>query len=179
MDLRPARPTRRPKRTFLVYVENQTQRAYLEWLKAELDHPLLTVRHVDLHARPEDWLRSANRARSAERRKGTYFDEVWCLIDVPDADRLAQLLEVAGKLRVRLAASAPDFNHWLELHFEPDSGGDLNAKTFRGESSSAVFASAMPGRLDGAVERSRLSAEACTVHWLVEALQDSIARFGN
>lgn len=178
MDLSPARPTRKPKRTFLVFMQNQTQRAYLEWLKGELDHPLLTVRVVDPNATPEDWIRSARRARTAERRKGTYFDEVWCLIDVPDASRLKEFLGLAANLKIRLAASVPDFSHWLELHFEPSSDSRQNVDILVAESSAAAFASVMPALLDGAVQRSKASEEGCTVHELVESLQDSIARFG-
>lgn len=57
--------------------------------------------------------RDARRARDVNLR----FDEVWCVFDVDQHQRLDEARDLAEKKKIQLAVSNPCFELWLLLHF--------------------------------------------------------------
>jgi hypothetical protein len=57
--------------------------------------------------------REARRARDRNLR----YDEVWCVFDVDQHQRLDDARTEAGRSRIHLAVSEPCFELWLLLHF--------------------------------------------------------------
>jgi hypothetical protein len=83
--------------------------------------------------------RSAEGQGRREKDLNAIYDQVWCLIDVDEHERLKQALEVAGKEGVHVALSNPCFELWPVLHLaqyaKPSTVADL----------AKVLATHMPG----------------------------------
>ena len=75
--------------------------------------PLKVVRWAIAERRTSE--REAKRAKDANLR----YDEVWCVVDVDDHERLPQALTTARDNDVELVVSNPCFEIWLLYHFQP------------------------------------------------------------
>lgn len=56
------------------------------------------------------------RARK-ERDDNQRYDQVWCVFDVDEHQRLRPAVELATNAKIRIALSNPCFELWLVLHF--------------------------------------------------------------
>ena len=173
-DLKPPRPSRQTKRSFLVLCENEDQSAYLEWLKTEFGHPLLTIRKLPFGTSPQDAVAHAVRLRRSEKIKGTHFDETWCMLSLKDQQTLEVSLELARSSGVHLAVTVGDFSNWLRLHWSTD---EPTPPILVGETSPAGFAAALHDRIEVAMRRAGANREITTVDLLVKALVESSKAF--
>ena len=173
-DLKPPRPSRQTKRSFLVLCENEDQSAYLEWLKSEFGHPLLTIRKLPPEISPQDAVAHALRLRRSEKVKGTHFDETWCMLSVQNSEHLESSLELEKGSGMRLALTVGGFLNWLRLHWSED---ESMPTVLIEESSPAGFAAALQDRVEIAMRRAAAARGTTTVDLLVLALMESSFAF--
>ncbi len=166
-DLTPPRPVRETKRSFLVLCEDDDQAAYLEWLKSEFGHPLLTIRKLPLGSTTQASVAFAARLRRSEKIKGTHFDETWCMLSLPHQREINPSLELAQRSGVQLALFVGDFSTWIRLHWSID---EAVPQTFVEETSPAGFAAALQDRVEIALHRAEQSRDITTADRLVHAL---------
>lgn len=120
--------TREPKRRILIVCEGEkTEVQYIEGLARHLGaSPRVDIDPVGLGGEPLHVVRWAiderkSTDRAAERAKdiNLRYDEVWCLVDVDEHERLHQALDTARSHGVGLVVSNPCFEIWLLYHFQP------------------------------------------------------------
>jgi hypothetical protein len=150
--------------------ENDDQAAYLEWLKSEFDHPLLTIRKFSDLPSPSEAFTQAVNLRRSEKTKGTHFDEVWCVLTLPTVDDVVEALSMPRPTGVHLAVTAGDFAIWLRLHWEETEQLPL---VLIEETSPSGFAAALAGRVGIALRRASQRSGVTTVDELVRALDAS------
>jgi hypothetical protein len=69
----------------------------------------------------EDARSRAKEARAIARSYGdigSAYDEVWCVFDVDDHERLAQAIDQAKANRIHVAISNPCFELWALMHYQ-------------------------------------------------------------
>jgi hypothetical protein len=163
------------KRGYLVLCEDRVQRAYLEWLKVEFDHPLLSIRLLPIGLDIAEALAYARKMWSTEKKRGTHFDEAWCLWTPADHVAFADALRLADAGRVKLAATIGQFAAWLEMHWRPD---ESLPTPLIAESSAEGFGAALAGRLNIASRRAEEEElQTTTMHHLVLELSRSADEF--
>jgi hypothetical protein len=175
-DLTPPRPELQMKRSFLVFAEEPAQHTYLEWLRQAYDHSLLSGADYPQGLDFEKALARIANARNAERRKGTHFDEVWCMASFPSPAALSEAIDAAEHKKVRLAGTVGSFSTWFRLHWEVE---DPVPSPLIGELSVEGFETILTPRIQTAVRRSAELPAASTVHLLLAALQSSADGFVN
>lgn len=185
MELSPPHRTREVKTSFLVFVTSKAEYEYLEWLSKALNHPLLAIRRLDAVVSDEEAIRMASGVRRKELKKGTPYDETWCLRDARDVDHLDELMALGEKYKVSVASTVPAFEAWLLSHFQDvdlASGADhvASLEQHMPELSTASYESNLRGKFDQADERAKgASPTTTTTHQLVEAILLSQSRFTN
>ena len=128
--LRRRRPVRDPLPLILVVCEGEvTEPQYIKQFKQA--HGVTTVNvHVvspggDPQALVEEAIELRTKADRAARRTrdmNAAYDEVWCVIDVDEHERLPEAQQLAARNQIRLAISNPSFELWLLLHFAAQTG---------------------------------------------------------
>jgi hypothetical protein len=118
MELSPPHRTREVKTSFLVFVTSKAEYEYVEWVSKALNHPLLAIRKLDAGVSDEEAIRMAAGVRRKELKKGTPYDETWCVRNARDADNLAELMALGEKHKVGVAGTVPSFEAWLLSHFQ-------------------------------------------------------------
>jgi hypothetical protein len=61
---------------------------------------------------------AAERLAKRERDENLLYDEVWCVLDVDNHERLTKARELANKQGIYLAVSEPCFELWGLLHYQ-------------------------------------------------------------
>ena len=137
-DLRRRGPTRDPLPLILVVCEGKvTEPEYVEafriaqganTVRVHVESPggdpkALVERAIELRTEAE---REARRARDLNLR----YDEVWCVFDVDEHQRLDEARGEAARGKIHLAVSNPCFELWLLLHFA-DQTAHLSGKQAR------------------------------------------------
>ena len=154
--------------------EDDDQSAYLEWLKSEFGHPLLTIRKLPPGASPQDAVAHALRLRRSEKTKGTHFDETWCMLSLRGAQTVESFLELERGSGIRLAMTVGDFPNWLRLHWSTE---ETMPTVLVEETSPAGFAAALQDRVEIATRRAATNPGITTVDLLVKALIESSQAF--
>lgn len=125
-DLDRRRSTREAKPRLLVVCEGEvTEVDYLAGITGYFVSLPVTVEPLGLGADPYHVVRTAidqrdeadkeaRKTRDANRR----FEEVWCLVDVDEHERLPDALRLASREAVNVAVSNPCFELWLLYHFQ-------------------------------------------------------------
>lgn len=123
-SLRRRRPIRSPKLRFLIVCEGEvTEPCYFKMLRhlmkslIELeirpggDPKLLVERAVQIKSKSD---------QLADRRADGFltYDQVWCVFDVDQHERLSDALQHARDNEIRVAVSNPCFELWALLHFQ-------------------------------------------------------------
>lgn len=129
-SLRRRGPFRDPLPVILIVCEGKvTEPEYIEQFR--LAHGVTTVRVQvvapggDPKALVERAIEMRGEASSEARRTrdlNAAYDEVWCVLDVDEHERLPEAREIAARNRIRLAISNPSFELWLLLHFANQTG---------------------------------------------------------
>ncbi len=101
-------------RILVVCGSGQTERQYLEGLKAWQRNPAVSVKVLNKHRSPRQLVKFAEDCRD---RYPDEFDEVWCLFDVDRFPDVADAARRARRSRINVAVSNPCFELWLLLHF--------------------------------------------------------------
>jgi len=141
----------------------------VQWIKTTFGEPIVALRLLPSDGSPESWIETAAKGRQVERRKGTYFDEVWCMFDVSDSRSIAGLEALAKRKTVRLALGCPSFESWLRLHFDESTLAQPLADLIP-ELSVEAFESRLRPGLDAALRKSRSATGGGAIHVLVDAL---------
>lgn len=130
--LAPSRPLKRPYRSreprkrFLIFCEGEvTEKAYFLDFRALLHSPLIEVEVAPEHGRdPKGLVELAKERREWARQQAKrhadanlLYDEVWCVFDVDEHDRLRDALQQARACSIPVAVSNPSFELWILLHF--------------------------------------------------------------
>jgi RloB-like protein len=124
-NLRRRAPTRDPLPLILVVCEGRvTEPGYVESFR--IAHGANTVRvrvespGGDPRALVECAAELRSKAESEARRardQNLRYDEVWCVFDVDQHQRLDEARQEAARSQIQLAVSNPSFELWLLLHF--------------------------------------------------------------
>lgn len=185
MELSPPHRTREVKKSFLVFVTSKAEYEYLEWLSKALNHSLLAIRRLDSGVSDEEAIRTVAAVRRQELKKGTQYDETWCMRDARDADHLDELIAIGAKHKVRVATTVPSFEAWLLSHFqEVDIGSGIDHAALLvkhlPELSTAGYESKIRGRFNQADERAKSAFPiTTTTPQLVQAILSSQSKFTN
>lgn len=118
-------PTRQPRQRFLVFCEGQvTERQYFEYIRRLLKDYLLTIEVAKDRGDPLKLVEAAVAARDGaaqharrDRDDNLRYDQVWCVLDVDDHQRLDAALKLAAEEDIRVAVSNPCFEFWILLHY--------------------------------------------------------------
>lgn len=123
-SLRRRRPSRKPKPRFLLVCEGQvTEPCYFR----ELRHLMRSLIELELlpggdpKALVERAVQKRAESKVLARREGDSYlayDQVWCVFDVDQHERLNDALQQARDNKVSVAASNPCFELWALLHFQ-------------------------------------------------------------
>jgi RloB-like protein len=121
---RPYKPRQR-KRKFLIYCEGaETEPSYISGLVRSLRSRLVEVRIGNQQGDPKslvelakDQRDKANRTAKREKDGSLAYDEVWCVFDVDEHERLPDAIQLATACGINLAISNPCFELWILLHF--------------------------------------------------------------
>lgn len=112
---------REPRRIIRILTEGAvTEPAYLvQWARRSqhihIDFGESGMAPLSLVQRAREH-QQANRKRPGKR--GSDFDEIWCVFDVDQHPHLAQALNEARQGGIHVALSNPCFELWLILHYE-------------------------------------------------------------
>ena len=110
------RGLRDEKRVFRLHVEGKiTEREYFQCIKSRDVH-LSFPRSAGLD--PKSLVRNARDDMKKRRRRRSHgdFDELWCVFDVDEHERLAEALTDARTSGLDVVVSNPCFELWLVLH---------------------------------------------------------------
>jgi RloB-like protein len=120
------RPQRQPRKRFLVFCEGEvTERDYFNYWRRSLRSRLIQIEISPQRGDPLKLVehaisakRAAEREARSERDDNLLYDEVWCITDVDEHERLDEARQKAGPHGVRLAVSDPCFELWGLLHYQ-------------------------------------------------------------
>ena len=115
------RGLRDEKRVFRLHVEGKiTEREYFQCIKSRDVH-LSFARSAGLD--PKSLVRNARDDMKKRRRRRSHgdFDELWCVFDVDEHERLAEALSDARTSGLDVVVSNPCFELWLVLHASDQS----------------------------------------------------------
>jgi hypothetical protein len=126
-------PVRDPLPVILVLCEGKvTERQYIEQFRLVHGVATVTIHIVTPGGDPRSLVERAimlrDEASRTARRSGDVnaaYDEVWCVCDVDEHERLGEARQIAVRSDIRLAVSNPCFELWLLLHFA-DQTANLN-----------------------------------------------------
>jgi len=118
-------PSRTPRARFLIYCEGEvTEPGYFHYIKQALRDSMLTIEVSKERGDPLKLVEAAaahlQQAEQNVRRhkdENLRWDQVWCVLDVDQHQRMDDARAVAEKSGVRLAVSDPCFELWPLLHF--------------------------------------------------------------
>ncbi len=106
-----------------------TEPEYFSFVRRSLRDSLLVIEVSREKGEPlrlvEAAVREKERAdREARRRQdeNLRFDEVWCVVDVDEHERLPDALLLAERSDISVAVSNPCFELWILLHFADQHG---------------------------------------------------------
>ncbi|GAB5549367.1 MAG: RloB family protein [Sandaracinaceae bacterium] len=129
---RPARrePQRDPKRRLLVVCEGiVTEPVYLRGLERWAGNSRIHLEIPKEQGDPKKLVEIAKRHKrnaedEAKRQRDDFlsFDEVWCVCDVDEHQRLPDARQMARDNDIMIAVSNPCFELWLVLHFRDSPG---------------------------------------------------------
>ena len=106
----------------MVLYEGETEEDYLKHVRRVLRHHQIKIELFNETGRsPLYYVKQAIQERNSAARKGSPFDEVWCVFDVDNHADLAEALSLAKAKGVHVALSSPSFELWLLWHFEDNS----------------------------------------------------------
>jgi RloB-like protein len=119
------RPSRAPRARFLIFCEGEvTEPGYFQYIKQTLRDSMLTIEVSKDRGDPLRLVEAAvTRLRQANQNVRRYndenlrWDQVWCVLDVDQHQRIDDARAMADKTGVRLAVSDPCFELWPLLHF--------------------------------------------------------------
>lgn len=69
----------------------------------------------------------------AEKRRGSYYNQVWCVFDKDDFDDKqfnSAIAKAENNYNFKVAYSNQSFEYWLILHFNDHQGGAMNRKDY-------------------------------------------------
>lgn len=198
-DLSRRSPVRESRRLFLILSEGDTEEDYFKHVRRRLNHPQLKIELFgETGMDPLYYVKQAVRERDAAVRKGSAYDEVWCVFDVDQHQRLTEALDLARRKGIRVALSSPSFEIWLLWHFDSHTAHiaqvDLDRKVRRHlpgfDKRLAGYERHLEGRSSSAIERAHeldrkhegdRSGEGTNpsskVHSLIDSVRDSLQRF--
>jgi len=151
---------RRPASRFLICCEGDvTEPGYFKYIRSELRSSLVGIRVVGHVGDPSQLVDHAieerNRAdRRARQEKDEYlrYDQVWCVVDVDEHQRLPDARSRSRRAGIELVVSNPCFEIWPLLHLV-DHKRACNAKEAQ-----KLLAEVIPGyrkKLDCAALRGK------------------------
>jgi hypothetical protein len=125
-SLRRTRPQREPRKRFLLFCEGEvTEPLYFVGWRRFLRNRLIEIEispeggdPLRLVRRAVSMKEAAQRAAERERDQNLLYDEIWCVVDVDNHERLNDARRVAEQHQINLAVSEPCFELWGLLHFQ-------------------------------------------------------------
>jgi hypothetical protein len=123
-SLRRGRPTREPKRRFLIVCEGEvTEKRYFEHAR----RLLRSLIELEISAggdpkalveRAAEIKRKSDEMASRQKDDNLRYDRVWCVCDVDEHPRLRDARQQARDNGINMAVSNPCFELWALLHFQ-------------------------------------------------------------
>lgn len=121
-DLKRKSGSRNPRRRVLIVCEGKTEVCYFEELSRRVKFPGTVLVSVESdHPQPDQVVKYAKKIKANAAKPSsstTPFDEVWCVIDGDNREKLREARSEAQKSGIRLAITNPCFEYWILLHFE-------------------------------------------------------------
>jgi RloB-like protein len=124
-DLHRRRPTRAPRRRFIIYCEGEnTEPAYFSALKRILRYGLIDIETNPVGAPMTTAERAVERAKSEGLAKGSkkpkdsfaQYDQVWAVFDRDEHPKFDAAIALCDSKGVKVGRSNPCFELWLILH---------------------------------------------------------------
>lgn len=118
-----------PRARFLVICEGRaTEPLYFHHVRNALRDQLLTIDVPIENGDPLQLVEIAIRRRNEARRRAREFkddnekfDQVWCVVDVDEHERLPEAIQLGAREKISLAVSNPCFEIWPYWHFKDHS----------------------------------------------------------
>ncbi|MBF4636215.1 RloB domain-containing protein [Agreia pratensis] len=118
IDLKRRKPARSSKDLVLVVHSQEVEAEYLRWVLRELGtYPARLLAVEEPGPSLLDLVSAALEAKRSEAKKGSPFDEVWCVVDGPLVVADEEAATRARRFDIKIARSNPSFDLWLLLHF--------------------------------------------------------------
>ncbi len=115
-------PTRKPRPYVLIVCEGaKTEPNYFDAFRTDkhLSRELIKIVPGDVSGNnPKSIVEYAKRRMGEARKEGAEYDEVWCVFDCDEHERLPEAFVQARANGMKVAFSNPCFELWFLLHFE-------------------------------------------------------------
>jgi hypothetical protein len=130
------RPSKAPYRRFLVVCEGEkSEPSYLEGVRSICRGQLIQIKIVGGAGATKKvveqavLLKKEAQSRAKRLRDGfENYDDIWCVLDVDDHDRLSEALVQARHNKIEVALSNPCYELWVVLHHRDERRSIHRAK---------------------------------------------------